>query len=315
MVSVTKGTRPVAENHIPVLLREAVAGLEPHPGGVYIDGTVGTAGHAVAVLEAAGPGARLLGIDADPQLLARAAQRLEPFGDAVVLEMGNFRHLRAVAEDLGFTNVDGILLDLGVSSLQLGSPDRGFSFQDEGVLDMRLSPHQRVTAADLVNSCPEQALADLIFRYGEEPAARRIAHHIVVARPLHTTTELAGTVARAVPRRGSIHPATRTFQALRIAVNDELGALREALPQAMTLLATEGRLAVISFHSLEDRIVKEFFRMESRGCVCPPQTPLCVCGHLAQLRVITPRPVRPSPEEVAKNHRSRSARLRIAQRV
>ena len=314
MVSVLKGTQPVTEPHIPVLVDEAIEGLRPRPGGTYIDGTAGAGGHAAAILAAAGPTARLLGLDADPEALAVAGRVLGRFGDAVLLIETNFRYMRTVAEELGFTTVDGILLDLGMSSLQLRTPERGFSFSDQR-LDMRFSPHQHVTAADLVNSCPEQALADLIFRYGGEPAARRIARRIAASRPLHSGAELAETVARAVGRRGKTHPATRTFQALRIAVNDELGALSEVLPQAAHLLAPGGRLAVISFHSLEDRTVKEFFQTESRDCICPPETPVCVCTHVARLRLIGRRPVHPTPEEVARNPQSRSAKLRVAEKL
>jgi 16S rRNA (cytosine1402-N4)-methyltransferase len=304
------------EMHVPVLRDEVVQALRPRPGGVYVDGTVGMGGHSAAILKAAGPGARLLGIDADPAALANAAQALLSFGDAVLLEEGNFRHVRSMAEDLGFANIDGILLDLGVSSLQLDSAERGFSFRGPDPLDMRFSPHQQLSAADLVNTCPEQALADLIFRYGEEPASRRIARQIVAHRPIATGEELAGIVARSVGgRRKGVHPATRTFQALRMAVNDELNALKDALPQALDLLRPSGRLVVISFHSLEDRIVKQFFQDEARGCICPPRTPVCVCGRTPRLGLVTRRPIRAGLEEVARNPRSRSATLRVAERI
>jgi 16S rRNA (cytosine1402-N4)-methyltransferase len=304
------------EVHIPVLRDEVVQALQPRPGGLYVDSTVGMGGHSAAILGAAGPGARLLGIDADPVALANAARVLLSFGDAVLLEEGNFRHIGSMAEDLGFIGVDGVLLDLGLSSLQLNTAERGFSFRGAGPLDMRFSPHQQLSAADLVNTCPEQALADLIFRFGEEPASRRIARQIVAHRPIATGEELAAIVARSVGgRRKGIHPATRTFQALRIAVNDELNALRDALPQALGLLRPGGRLAVISFHSLEDRIVKQFFQQEARGCVCPPRTPVCVCGLAPRLRPVTRRPLRPGLEEVSRNPRSRSATLRVAERI
>ena len=302
--------------HVPVLRDEVIKALQPRPRGAYIDGTVGMGGHAAAILQAAGPGARLLGIDADPAALANAAQALLSYGDAVLLEEGNFRHLGSMAEDLGFTGVEGVLLDLGVSSLQLGTADRGFSFRGADPLDMRFSPRQQLSATDLVNTCPEQALADVIFRFGEEPASRRIARQIVAHRPIATGDELAGIVARSVGghRRG-VHPATRTFQALRIAVNDELNALKDALPQALDLLQPGGRLAMISFHSLEDRIVKQFFQEEARGCICPPRTPVCICGRAPRLRLVTRRPVRAALEEVARNPRSRSATLRVAERI
>jgi len=315
MVSALEEAQAVAEQHVPVLLKEAVTALRPHPDGTYIDATIGLGGHAGALLAAAGPEAHLLGLDADPQALAGARGTLEPYGDAVLLVEANFRYLSEVAEQLEFAQVDGILLDLGVSTLQLQGLGRGFSFLRDEELDMRFSPTQRLTAADMVNTCPERALADLIFRYGEEPHARRIARRIVASRPIRTTGQLADIVAAATGRRGKTHPATRTFQALRIAVNDELAALRDVLPQALSLLAPGGRLAVISFHSLEDRIVKEFHATESRDCICPPTTPLCVCGHVSRLRVITRRPLRPSPEEIIRNPRSRSAKLRVAEKL
>ncbi len=310
------GNLAVVDRHVSVLLDEVLEGLQPRSGGRYIDATVGMGGHAAALLRAAEPDARLLGLDADPQALAYASLKLGSWSDAVVLEEANFRHLQSIAEDLGFTGVDGIVLDLGVSSLQLDNPTRGFSFRGTDPLDMRFSPHQRLSAADIVNTCPEHALADLIFRYGEEPASRRIARQIVAGRPVRTAAELADIVSAAVGgRRRGVHPATRTFQALRIAVNDELAALQNVLPQAVTLLASGGRLAVISFHSLEDRIVKQFFREEARGCICPPRTPVCLCAHQARLRIVTRRPVRAGVAEVARNPRSRSAILRVAEKI
>ena len=301
--------------HVPVLYEETLTGLQVRPGGVYIDATLGAAGHALGILRASAPDGRLLGLDADPEAVAFARQVLQPFGERLTLRTANFRRLAAVARSAGFDRVDGVLLDLGLSSRQLAAAERGFAFQREGPLDMRLDPRRGTTAADLVNDLPEADLADLIRRYGEERHARRIARAIVAARPLTTTAELAQVVARAVGRRGRIHPATRTFQALRIAVNDELGALAEALPQALDLLAGGGKLAVIAFHSLEDRLVKRFFRQESRDCLCPPEAPVCTCGHRAGLRIVTRKPIRPAPEEVARNPRSRSARLRIAERL
>ena len=301
--------------HIPVLLAPTLALLEVRQGGRYIDGTVGGGGHALAILEASGPDGRLLGLDQDPQALQIAGARLP--NDQVVLVNANFRDLQRVASEHGFTNVDGILLDLGVSSLQFDTAERGFAFQHDAPLDMRMSPATPVTAADLVNSLPEGELADIIYEYGEEPASRRIARAIVAARPIQTTGQLAQVVARAAgkPGRWRIHPATRTFQALRIAVNDELGALTAALPQAVSLLAPGGRLAVNSFHSLEDRIVKTFFRDEARDCICPPRQPVCTCGHTATLRIITRKPVEADEAEVQQNSRARSAKLRVAERL
>jgi len=289
--------------------------LAVRPGGTYIDATVGGGGHAAAILTASAPDGRLLGLDRDPAALEIARRRLAPFGDRALLRHGSFARLALLAQDIA--PVDGVVFDLGLSSLQLADPRRGFAFSREGPLDMRFDPEAGgPTAADLVNTLSVKELAEVLYRYGEERQARRIAEAIVAARPVRTTTELAEVVAAAVgSRRGRIHPATRTFQALRIAVNRELDALAEALPQALDLLAPGGRLVVISFHSLEDRIVKRFLRRESRDCICPPETPICTCGHRARLRVLTPKPVRPSPEEVAANPRSRSARLRAAQRL
>jgi len=300
--------------HVPVLLKEVIEGLNVKPGGLYIDATVGGGGHSEAILESSAPDGRLLGLDADPDALTRARKRLARFGERCVLVHANFSDLAEVARREGFFPVDGILFDLGVSSFQVDDPRRGFSFQADGPLDMRFDPRRRLTAAHLVNTLKEDELAELISHYGEEPKARRIARAIVEARPLRSTLELAAIVERAVGRRGRIHPATRTFQALRIAVNDELGALQKALPQAVELLASGGRLAVIAFHSLEDRIVKEFFRREARDCLCSPEVPVCTCHHRATLRIITKKPIRPSPGEVQVNPRSRSARLRIAER-
>lgn len=301
--------------HAPVLLHEAVEYLAVQPGGRYVDCTTGAGGHSRAILEAAAPGGLLLGLDADPVAISVARENLASYGDAVQLVESNFRDIRRVCRHQNFIPVHGVLFDLGISSLQLAD-ERGFSFQVEAPLDMRFNPGQALTAGDIVNHYTEHDLADVIWRFGDEPASRRVARAIVRARPLHTTTELAATIARAsggTHRR--IHPATRTFQALRIAVNDELGALRDALSQAVRVLGRGGRLVVISFHSLEDRIVKQYFQQESRDCICPPEQPTCTCGHRASLRVITRRPITPSPEEVAANPRSRSARLRAAEKV
>lgn len=302
--------------HIPVLLREVLDGLKVQPGGRYIDATVGGGGHAVAILERSAPDGRLLGIDRDPEVLERARERLRPFGERVVLAQGSYAELRRLAVRYDFLEVDGILFDLGLSSWQLSDPHRGFSFQIEGPLDMRYDPGQGIPASEIVNRWPEKELAALIRRYGEERYARRIARAIVRHRPIRTTTELAALIARTVGwGRDDLHPATRTFLALRIAVNDELSALEQALPQAVSLLKPGGRLAVIAFHSLEDRIVKTFFQREARDCLCPPQVPVCTCGHRATLRLITRKPIRPSEEEVRVNPRARSARLRIAERL
>ena len=301
--------------HVPVLLPSVLTLLNVQSGGTYIDGTVGGGGHAAAILAASSPDGRLLGLDRDPAALEMAAQRLAPFGDRVTLRHGSFASLGSLAEDVA--PVDGILVDLGLSSMQLDSASRGFAFSRPGPLDMRFdSTSPGPTAADLVNERSAKELADILYRYGEERQSRRIAWAIVAARPLHTTMELAEVVAAAQGgRHGRIHPATRTFQALRIAVNDELGALEAVLPQAVDLLAPGGRLVVISFHSLEDRIVKHYFRRESQDCVCPPDLPICACDHQARLKVLTSKPVRPDEEEVEANSRARSARLRAVERL
>ncbi|MBI3941892.1 MAG: 16S rRNA (cytosine(1402)-N(4))-methyltransferase RsmH [Chloroflexi bacterium] len=302
--------------HTPVLPGEVLDALQPHPGGVYIDGTVGAGGHSQLILHAAGPGSRLLGLDADPDALARAGERLASFGERIVLVHSNFADLFEVAQEYGFTPCDGILLDLGLSSMQLSDGGRGFSFQQDGPLDMRFDPSQPETAADLLNNLPEQELANLIYEYGEEHQSRRIARAIVQARPLRTTRQLADLVARVTGRgRQGIHPATRTFQALRIGVNEELQMLEKVLPQALRCLKPGGRLAVISFHSLEDRIVKNFFQQEARDCICPPEQPICTCHHHSTLAIITRRPVQSTEEEISRNPRSRSAKLRLAERL
>ena len=302
--------------HVPVLLDEVLAGLRLAPGQNVVDGTVGMGGHARGILERTAPDGRLLGIDRDPNALAVAAEELAEFGSRAVLRRGEFRHLGEIVAEAGLGRVDGVLLDLGVSSLQLDRPERGFSFQEEGPLDMRMDPSAPLTAEEIVNQWPADELADLIYAYGEERHSRRVARAIVAARPLRTTGELARAVSRAVGgRSGGIHPATRTFQALRIAVNAELESLEEVLPQAVALLRPGGRLAVIAFHSLEDRIVKQFMAREARDCICPPRLPVCVCGHQATLRPVTRKPLRATEAEVARNPRSRSARLRIAERL
>lgn len=304
-----------ASSHTPVLLQEVLTYLKPHPDGLYVDATAGGGGHSRAVLEASAPSGRVLSLDADPIAVSRIRSHLGEFGLRSQSVHANFRNLAEEAGRSGFYPADGVLLDLGLSSDQLHSPDRGFSLLSDGPLDMRFDPSAPVTAADLVNDLDEVELADLIYRYGEERHSRRIARAVIRSRPLYTTGQLAAVIAATVGRRERIHPATRTFQALRIAVNDELGALEAVLPQAVAVLRPAGRLLVISFHSLEDRIVKQFMQRESRDCICPPEVLTCVCGHRASLKVITRKPVRPGAGEVAANPRSRSAKLRVAERV
>ncbi len=303
--------------HIPVLFHAVLEGLQVRAGGRYIDATVGGGGHAAGILAASSPGGRLLGLDRDPSALRMAQTRLASYGDRAVLVHSPFSRLKAAARGQDGLLVDGVLFDLGLSSFQLAESARGFSFAADGPLDMRFDPtDDGPTAAELVDDLSLEDLTALLYRFGEEREARRIARAIVAARPIGSARDLPAVVTGAVSRRRRrLHPATRTFQALRIAVNEELDLLAEALPQAVELLAPEGRLAVISFHSLEDRLVKRFVRQESRDCICPPELPICTCDHRATLKIVTRRPTRPSPEEVGANPRARSARLRVAERV
>jgi len=301
--------------HRPVLYQEIIHALRPRQGGHYVDATLGAGGHAQGILRASQPDGSLLGLDVDPEALAIARQRLAPFGVRAILVRASYTTMVEQLQALSWEQVDGVVLDLGVSSMQLESTERGFSFKYDAPLDMRFDPENPESAAYLVNTLPEAELADLISRYGEEHKARRVAHAIVQARPIGTTRQLSQVVASVTSGgRPGIDPATRTFQALRIAVNRELEALEQVLPQAISVLAPQGRLAVISFHSLEDRIVKQFIRQEIRDCLCPPKQPICTCGHKASLVEITRTPIRPEEAEVKENPRSRSARLRIAEK-
>ena len=311
-----KGTGPVGAGHIPVMVGEAVEWLRPRPGAFLVDATLGLGGHAAALLAAAPPDARLLGIDRDPSAVALARERLAPHGERAVLRQARFADLARILSDIGWSGADAILLDLGVSSLQLDVPARGFSFQADGPLDMRMDQAAPVAAVALVNELPERDLARMIAEYGEEPRARAVARAIVRARPVATTAELARTVAAVLGRpRPGHHPATRTFQAIRIAVNEELGELDRFLAEGWSLLRPGGRLAVIAYHSLEDRRVKDAFRRWAATCLCAPRTPICTCGWSAKVRLLTRRPLRPTAEEVARNPRARSARLRVAERL
>ncbi len=317
--------------HVPVMLEEVLKFLRPAPGGRYIDGTLGGGGHTEAILERSAPDGKVLGIDTDVQALARVRERLAESVSSgrLVLAHGNFAELARIVNEAGFVSVQGILLDLGFSSHQMDNPERGFSFGTDGPLDMRLDQSQEMSAADLVNSASERELADIIWRYGEETRSRQIAKRIVRERAkgaITHTAQLARLAAAGVPfKPGAIHPATKTFQALRIAVNHELERLEAVLPQMLDVLSTSGgdetdgkqagRIVIISFHSLEDRIVKEFMRREARDCICPPHVPVCVCGHKARLRLLTTKPVIPAAEEVIANPRARSAKLRAAEIV
>ena len=306
--------------HVPVLSKEVLAFLAPRRGGVYLDGTVGGGGHAGLLLESVEGDARLVGIDRDPEALNAAAARLERFGDRVTLVRDNFRRLGEVLDGLGIEAVDGVLLDLGVSSQQLDSPDRGFSYRGEK-LDMRMGPDAEKTAAELLAELSEAELERILREYGEERWAGRIARFIVerrVRKPIVDAQDPVDVIKAAVPaaaRRSGPHPARRTFQALRIAVNRELESLEAALASAVDRLKAGGRLVVISFHSLEDRIVKNVMRREERGCTCPPGLPVCACNKVSRLKVLTRKPVVASSEERAQNPRSRSAKLRAAERV
>lgn len=301
--------------HLPVLYHEIIHALCPHDQGLYVDGTVGAGGHARGILEASSPNGKLIGLDLDPLALSLAREVLSPFGDRVILLKASYTTLETQLVNLGWSSINGIMLDFGVSSMQLDSPDRGFSFRSDAPLDMRFDPDGHVMAEDLVNGLPERDLANLIYNYGEERKSRQIARAITDSRPLHTTRELAEVITGIIKsEKGRIHPATRTFQALRIAVNDELKAIEEVLPQAVNSLTPGGRLAVISFHSLEDRIVKKYFRKESQDCICPPRQPVCTCSHKARIREISRRPIRPEDSEINKNPRARSARMRVAEK-
>jgi 16S rRNA (cytosine1402-N4)-methyltransferase len=301
--------------HEPVLYHQIIHALRPKSTGRYVDGTLGAGGHAAGLLAGSEPGGLLLGLEVDPQALNLAHQTLAPFGERACLIRASYTSLPEQLAALGWDGVDGILLDLGASSMQFDTAGRGFSFLADGPLDMRFDPSNPLTAAEIVNTWSEDELVDVLFRYGEERASRRIARAILQARPVSGTRHLAGIIEKAIGRHGAHHPATQTFQALRIAVNGELEALEKTLPMAVQALHSGGRLAVISFHSLEDRKVKGFFRLESKDCICPPPQPACTCGHKASILEITRRPIMPTEEEVKLNSRARSARLRVAEKL
>lgn len=308
-------------NHLPVLREEVLEYLRPVPGGIYVDATVGGGGHAEAVLLTGGPSCRVIGIDRDPEALEAAAARLTPFGDRACLIRGRFSELAELLERRAPGPVDGVLADLGVSSPQLGRAERGFSFLQDGPLDMRMDPDWPLTASELVNTATTHELTRIFREYGEERYAANIAKAIDRVRragPIETTRALASLIEGTVPRaRGPqrIHPATRVFQALRIAVNDELGELEKGLVSAFSSLKVGGRLVLISFHSLEDRIVKRFLKQGSMTCVCPPGLPICRCGKVKSIEILTRRPIEATEAEVRSNPRSRSAKLRAAEKI
>jgi 16S rRNA (cytosine1402-N4)-methyltransferase len=304
-----------AMKHQPVLYHEIIHALQPKNKGHYVDGTLGAGGHARGILEACAPDGRLLGLDVDPQAIALARETLAPYGERARLIQASYDSLDEILREIDWGGIDGILLDLGLSSMQLGAPERGFSFQQDAPLDMRFDPGSPTTAADLINTLPGDELADLIYRYGEERASRRIAQAIVKARPLQTTRQLAAVVESVLPRKGRIHPATRTFQAFRIAVNQELERVENVLPQAVAALNSGGRLAVITFHSLEDRIVKEYFRQESRNFINPPYERIYEVEKSATLKEINRKVITPGEAEIVANPRARSAKLRVVEKL
>jgi 16S rRNA (cytosine1402-N4)-methyltransferase len=302
--------------HVSVLYKEIIHALQPRSGGRYVDGTLGAGGHARGIMEASVPDGQLLGLDVDPQALAIARKILAPYEHRIHLAQASYTSLTDQLVELGWDAVDGIVLDLGASSMQFDTPERGFSFLQDAPLDMRFGPHVAQTAADIVNSYSERELADLIYEYGEERESRKIARAIVRARPVHTTRELVAAIESVSPRRGDrVHPATRTFQALRIAVNEELTSIEKVLPQAVAALRSGGRLAVISFHSLEDRIVKDFFREQTKDLMNPPYERIYDVERKATLKEVNRKPITPSEDEIKDNPRARSAKLRIVEKL
>ena len=302
--------------HKPVLYQEIIHALQPRSGGRYVDGTLGAGGHARGILEACTPDGLLLGLDVDPQALALARETLAPYEGRIHLVQASHITLRQQLKSFQWDSIDGIVLDLGASSMQFDNPERGFSFMQNGPLDMRFGVNALMSAEEIVNTFDEKELADIIFRYGEERDSRKIAKAIIANRPVHTTGELASVIEKASPRRGDkIHPATQTFQALRIAVNDELAAVEKTLPQAVTSLKVGGRAAIISFHSLEDRIVKEYFKEQSKDIVNPPYEKIYEVERKAVVKLINKKPILPSDEEIKENPRARSAKLRVVEKL
>ncbi len=306
--------------HIPVLLEECIEGLAIKPDGVYVDCTAGGGGHSFAIASKLTTG-RLISIDRDEEAIAACTARLAPVRDRVTVVKATFSQIKTILAQLGIDGVDGILMDLGVSSHQIDTPERGFSFRSDAALDMRMDRQALMSAQTLINTYGEAEIADILWRYGEERYSRQIARRIVQVRqnePIQTTGQLVEIIKSAMPaaaRREDQHPAKRSFQALRIAVNNELGELQETLEAIPSLLKVGGRAAIISFHSLEDRMVKTAFREQSRGCTCPPEFPVCVCGHTADMKIITKKPIIASGEQLEDNRRAACAKLRIAERI
>lgn len=308
-------------HHIPVMLAEILDHMGLRPGGIYVDCTLGGGGHSSEMVKRVQPGGRIIGIDQDPDALKAAGAKLAEYAPGVTLVHSNFYRLKEVLGEIGIPSVDGVLFDIGVSSHQLDEAGRGFSYMQDAPLDMRMNPQDITTAADLVNNLPEQELTRIIREYGEERWAKRIAEFIIRRRgikPIVTTAELVEVIKQAIPagaRREGPHPAKRTFQALRIAVNDELGRFAAALRDAVDVLKPGGRVCVITFHSLEDRIAKETFRELAGRCTCPPELPVCQCENKPRVKVITNKPISPTAGEIDVNPRARSAKLRVAQKV
>ncbi|MBL8091318.1 MAG: 16S rRNA (cytosine(1402)-N(4))-methyltransferase RsmH [Anaerolineales bacterium] len=302
--------------HKPVLYQEIIHALQPQNGGRYVDGTVGAGGHARGILEACAPDGHLLGLDVDSNALAIARETLAPYEGRIHLVQASHITLNEQLAKLQWNSIDGIVLDLGASSMQFDNPERGFSFMQEGPLDMRFGINANMTAEEIINTFDEKELADIIFKYGEDRDARKIAKAIVMNRPLHTTGQLVAVIEKASPRRGDkTHPATQTFQALRIVVNDELAAVEKTLPQAVSSLKSGGRCAVISFHSLEDRIVKDFFREQSKELVNPPYEKIYEEERKAVIKIINKKPITPTDKEITENPRARSAKLRVVEKL
>tara|TARA_B100000427_G_scaffold24937_1_gene18509 strand:- start:2450 stop:3352 length:903 start_codon:yes stop_codon:yes gene_type:complete len=300
-----------------VLTNEVIKGLNITPGGRYIDATLGEGGHSTNILIKSDPGGQVLGIDADHEAVSVAQKRVNYSSDKFLAVNDNFKNIRSIAMKYNFSPVHGILFDLGVSSLQLDAESRGFSFRRADPLDMRFSYNQNLSASQIINNYDENELANLIFYFGEEKKSRKIAKTIVRNRPIKSSLELADLICEVIPRKKNqkINPATKTFQAIRIAVNDELSALETALNESLTVIGEGGRIAVISYHSLEDRIVKNFFKKQSSECICPPRSPVCICKHEKTIKIISKKPIIPSTNEINNNPRSRSAKLRIAERI
>lgn len=305
--------------HEPVLIKEVLAQLQPRPGQNFIDGTIGGGGHAEKILDRTGPDGRLLGLDWDAAALKRTKERLKKYSKRLVLEDSSYINIKKLAYDRGFYKVNGVLLDLGLSSDQLQNSGRGFSFQVNEPLDMRFSLENELTAAMIVNSWPAEKLENILREYADERWARKISLAIAAKRlvtPIKTTMELVGLLIKVLPRAKSrIHPATKTFQALRMAVNNEISNVKIAIKDIVEMLEPGARLAVITFHSVEDRAVKHFFKEQSRDCLCPPEIPECRCGHKAQIKLITTKPIVPTDEEISQNFRSRSAKLRVVEKI